>query len=241
MTGEQFHDALTLLPADLIAQADKLRCRKPKVIPWKKYAALAACLAVLLCGAVVSRNMRSVTMTETMSAAAPASAEEAAAEDAAAVDAAPRMEAAKGSPEAAPSNAMADNGVDFTCVETPVNRNSTACYAHGPSAAVLTSPEELEAYCAKWSSGYQLDALTAACQSYDKLWFASNDLLLIPLVSVPAGQSCIVTEMTLQNGACDITIALTGEETEEIANYHILVPIEKGAVSDAGKVTLHFA
>ena len=106
---------------------------------------------------------------------------------------------------------------------------------------VLTSADELEAYCTKWSRGYQLDALTAACQSYDERWFASNDLLLIPLVSVPAGQSCIVTEMTLQNGACDITIALTGEETEEIANYHILVPIEKGAVSDAGKITLHFA
>ena len=233
MTGEQFHDALTLLPTDLIAQTDEIRCRKPKILPWKRYAATAACFALLLWGAAWYHNAQRATMTETMSAAAPALEE-----DAAAVDAAPRTEAAAGSPE---SNAMADSDIQFACVETPVNRNSTACYAHGPSVTVLTSADELEAYCTKWSRGYQLDALTAACQSYDERWFASNDLLLIPLVSVPAGQSCIVTEMTLQNGACDITIALTGEETEEIANYHILVPIEKGAVSDAGKVTLHFA
>lgn len=55
MTAEKFHDALTLLPADLIAEADKMRSRRPKVIQWKRYAAMAACLALMLyCGALLT-------------------------------------------------------------------------------------------------------------------------------------------------------------------------------------------
>lgn len=243
MTSEQFHDVLTLLPADLIAQADELRCRKPKIIPWKRYAALAACLAVLLCAAAVSRNMQSMNITATMSAAAPAAMEDAAPmEDAEARDAAaPRMEAAQGVPETAAPNAMADSGISFTCVETPVNVHTTASFVHGPSATGITSREELDAYLSKWDRLYLLDTLRDACSSYDEDWFAAHDLLLIPLVSVPAGQSCIVTEMTLQDGVCDITIAFTGEETEEITNYHVAVPTEKGAVSDTEQIAVHIS
>lgn len=49
MTAEKFHDALTLLPADLVAEADKKRSGKPKILPWKRYAAMAACFALVLC------------------------------------------------------------------------------------------------------------------------------------------------------------------------------------------------
>lgn len=48
MTAEHIHDALTLLPADLIAETDKKRGAKPRVIPWKKYAAMAACFALIV-------------------------------------------------------------------------------------------------------------------------------------------------------------------------------------------------
>ena len=48
MTAEQFHDALTLLPEDLVARADRIRSRKRTRIPWKSCAAIAACFAVLL-------------------------------------------------------------------------------------------------------------------------------------------------------------------------------------------------
>ena len=57
MTSEQFHDALTLLPEDLIARADEFRSRKPKVIPLKRYAALAASFAVLLTSAVIVHTL----------------------------------------------------------------------------------------------------------------------------------------------------------------------------------------
>lgn len=237
MTGEQFHDVLTLLPADLIAQADELRCRKPKIIPWKRYAALAACLAVLLCAAAVSRNMQPANLTATMSAAAPAEMENAEAMD----TAAPRMEAASGTPETAGSAAMEDNEISFVCVETPYNPHNTACYAHGPSASVMASCEELDAYLSKWDRLYLLDALRDACAGYDTDWFASHDLLLIPLDGVPAGQSCAVTEMTLQDGVCDIAIAFTGELTEETTNYHVAIPTEKGAVADAEQITVHIS
>ncbi len=49
MTPEQIHDALTLLPADLVAETDRKRSRKTKYpIPWHRYAAMAACFALVL-------------------------------------------------------------------------------------------------------------------------------------------------------------------------------------------------
>ena len=57
MTSEKLHDALSLLPADLVAGTDALRTKpkKPQV-HWKRWAAMAACLAVvLLAGTLFSR------------------------------------------------------------------------------------------------------------------------------------------------------------------------------------------
>ena len=49
MTSEKLHDALSLLPADLVAETDALRtqAKKPQV-HWQRWAAMAACLAVVL-------------------------------------------------------------------------------------------------------------------------------------------------------------------------------------------------
>lgn len=49
MTVENLHDAIGLLPSDLIAKVDEARSRKPKRIPFRRYAAMAACLALILC------------------------------------------------------------------------------------------------------------------------------------------------------------------------------------------------
>lgn len=57
MTSEKLHDALNLLPADLVAETDALRTKpkKPQV-HWQRWAAMAACLAVvLLAGTLFSR------------------------------------------------------------------------------------------------------------------------------------------------------------------------------------------
>ncbi len=48
MTADKLHDAIGLLPADLVAETDRKRSGKPKVISWKRYAALAACFVLVL-------------------------------------------------------------------------------------------------------------------------------------------------------------------------------------------------
>ena len=232
MTAEQFHDALTLLPEDLVARADEYRSRKPKSIPWKRYAALAASFAVLLTSVLTVHTLRQKNAPSEMAAAAPHSVMQ----DAGAADEAPRMEAAKGSPETSGSTAMADSAIPFTCVETPANLHTTACYAHGPSPVILTARSELDTYFAKWDGLYLLDALRDACQIYDEGWFASQDLILLPVDDVTG--PCAVTNLTIADSSCQITVALSGEKTDAPTNYHILLPVEKNAVTDPQYITV---
>ena len=233
MTSEQFYDALTLLPEDLVARADAFRSRKPKIIPWKRYAALAASFAVLVTSAVMVHTLRQKNTPSEMAVAAPYSAML----DTGAADAeAPRMEAAMGLPETSGSAAMADSAIPFTCVETPDNLNNTACFAHGPSVTGIVSRDELDAYLSKWDKLYLLDALRNACQIYDEGWFTSHDLLLIPVDGVTG--PCTVTDLTIADDGCEITVALSGEKTEEPTNYHIVLPIEKDAVTDPQNITV---
>ena len=234
MTAEQFHDALTLLPEDLIARADKMRSRKRTRIPWKSCAAIAACFAVLLCSAAFYRHFQQDS-APTALAAAPFAANQEEAADAAE---APRMEAAKGAPAESDSDATADSAIIYPCVETPYGPNAAPIDC---SVSILTSRAELEDYFEKMGEYYQLDALRDACDIYGEDWFTSSDLLLIPVDGVSAGQACVVTEVSCQDGQCSIAITLTGEETGGLTNYSVAVPVEKGAVSDAGHITIHLS
>ena len=50
MTAEKLHDALNLLPSDLLTATDQLRMApRTKIIPWKRLIPMAACLALLIC------------------------------------------------------------------------------------------------------------------------------------------------------------------------------------------------
>ena len=215
MTAEQFHDVLTLLPEDLVARADEYRSREPKVIPLKRYAALAACFAVLLTCAIYVHSLRQKSAVTEMAAAVPFDVME----DAEAVEEAPRMEAA-----AVPSCPM---------VETPDLPN-TAEIDH--SAAIITSRSELEGYFTEMGRYYQLDALRDVCALYDETWFSNSDLLLIPVDSV--SPSCSVTDVTLADGVCEITI--TGEETEVGTNFHLVLPVDKDSVTDTKNITVTY-
>ena len=212
MTSEQFHDALTLLPEDLVAHAEQYRCRKPRVIPLKPYAATAACLAVVLCAAALFRVTQQKSM-ETDKAASFSVMQDAGAAPAES----PRMEAA-----AVPSCPM---------VETPDLPN-TAEIDH--SAAIITSRSELEGYFTEMGRYYQLDALRDVCALYDETWFSNSDLLLIPVDSV--SPSCSVTDVTLADGVCEITI--TGEETEVGTSFHLVLPVGKDSVTDTKNITV---
>lgn len=75
MTADKLHDALTLLPSDLIAEADAVRRGKPKITPLRRYAAMAASLALILfCGAILSGRLLP-SYNESAAMAAPESAE----------------------------------------------------------------------------------------------------------------------------------------------------------------------
>ena len=56
MTVDTLHDALTLLPADLVAQTDERRCRKSRRVHWQRWAAMAACLVLILGGSLLFRS-----------------------------------------------------------------------------------------------------------------------------------------------------------------------------------------
>lgn len=47
MTAEKLHDAITLLPADLIAQVDLKRSASRPPLRWQRYAAMAACFGLI--------------------------------------------------------------------------------------------------------------------------------------------------------------------------------------------------
>lgn len=216
MNAEQFHDALTLLPEDLVANADAFRSRKPRITPLKRYAAMAACFAALLTSVIYVHSLRQESAPTEMAVAAPYSVMQ----DAGAAPAeAPRMEAA-----AVPSCPM---------VETPDLPN-TAEIDH--SAAIITSRSELEGYFTEMGKYYQLDALRDVCALYDETWFSNSDLLLIPVDSV--SPSCSVTDVTLADGVCEITI--TREETEAGTSFHIVLPVDKGSVTDTKSITVTY-
>ena len=175
---------------------------------------MAACFAALLTSVIYVHSLRQESAPTEMAVAAPYSVMQNAG---AAPAEAPRMEAA-----AVPSCPM---------VETPDLPN-TAEIDH--SAAIITSRSELEGYFTEMGRYYQLDALRDVCALYDETWFSNSDLLLIPVDSV--SPSCSVTDVTLADGVCEITI--TGEETEAGTNFHLVLPVDKDSVTDTKNITV---
>ena len=93
MTAEQLHDAIGLLPADLLEKTDKLR-QSPgkKKLPVSRYLSAAACAVVVLGGALLFRAVGQQKQSVTFSAA-PAM-EEALMDEAPSAEQAPKLQAA---------------------------------------------------------------------------------------------------------------------------------------------------
>ena len=131
MTSEKLHDALNLLPADLIAGTDALRTKpkKPQV-HWQRWAAMAACLAVvLLAGTMFSRLFGHMGSSKTAAAVdkAPMSIAEAADRK----NAAPNFDAIE---EAAP----ADGGHTHAPADEPETTGGTEDGYCGNTSATVT-------------------------------------------------------------------------------------------------------
>ena len=74
MTAEKLHDALNLLPSDLITATDQLRTApRAKIIPWKRLLPLAACFVLLMgIGLLIRHEMLGHIMVKQAAPEAPA-------------------------------------------------------------------------------------------------------------------------------------------------------------------------
>ena len=244
MTAEQLHDAIGLLPADLVAEADALRQSRPlRRSYWKRYAAIAACFALVLgCALTVRLGMTGkMSRSEAVMEAAPAEIPALQAPEAPAATAAgtardtdngQSMDSADAT--ALLETAAASKTPEILCIPTPANLSGTKCYAYGPKITLVSSREALEAYRTKWEGAYLLDELTAACESFDDAWFGARDLVLIPVDAV----SVAVTEILSQEGSLEVHLAVTHSDSD--TSWLILVEPEKGTVSRAEDVRLVF-
>lgn len=265
MTAEKLHDAIGLLPADLVAEADARRTQKSRVIPWKRYAAMAACLAVILWGGLLfgSKLLPGFDGASKMAAceAAPAAAEDTMVAGMAesydegygsastnqadspeiAFDngaQAPQSEAANSRDESLAEEA--EKGFGIWYVNTPDNLYSTQCYVSGPGITLVSSRAELDAYCKENQGQYLLEDFIRTCETYDEIWFETHDLLLIALDAiVPVDGSPTVTEITPVAEGWEVRVSLSPEEdTSAYTNWHILLEAEKGQISSAEAVSL---
>ncbi|MGM9548393.1 MAG: hypothetical protein ACI3V5_00900 [Faecousia sp.] len=141
MTAEKLHDALNLLPGDLIAETDALRSRPVKQkIHWSRLSALAACLAVMLFTGVLFRismfraGSSKDTVTE-MAMQAPTAAETFAVEEDA-----PESPAEERSQDSLSKGAGPDTG-----------------HAHTPAAETGTAEDAQNGYCGNTSATVYID------------------------------------------------------------------------------------
>lgn len=257
MTAEKLHDALNLLPGDLIAATDKLRTQpRKKVLHLRQWVSLAACLAVMIYGGwlISSGFDKSASTDAAMQMEGAVETYAAAAEDAAPAEGSAETRATvSGDSKDAPAEAEAKEeglcelpiAADAAAqsVETPQNQDSTACYLSTPRIRVLRSRTELEDYFTYYAYRYDFTVLEARCTAYDDGWFESHDLLLIALHAVPVDQTCEVTSITEENGTWYVCIADYRNHiaTADICtDWHLLIETEKDQIPSNDSIQLIF-
>lgn len=141
MTAEKFHDALTLLPADLIAEADQKRSGKPRRIHWKGFTAMAACFALVLWGSLGLFQLREHT-------------------EAAAAEAAVLQDSRGAARNAAPTEALAGSVEEEAAPEeqTPTAAGNGLCALPKAPARKENAAEETHAGIASHSGTFSTDA-----------------------------------------------------------------------------------
>ncbi|HBK26687.1 MAG TPA: hypothetical protein DDY90_08265 [Clostridiales bacterium] len=161
MTSEKLHDALNLLPADLVAATDALRTKpKKRQVHWQRWAAMAACLAVmLLAGTMFSYFFGHMGSSKTSAAVdkAPMSIAEAAGQK----NAAPDLGSAE---EAAP----ADGGHTHAPAGEPEVTGGTEKGYSGSTSVTVTLDKGVHTI-----SGSDADTLTDILEHLD---YSSDDI-----------------------------------------------------------------
>lgn len=246
MTPEQIHDALNLLPSDLITAADKVRCNPRKApIRFHGWIATAACAAlVLMIGSFAAQNFLPdmAKSTESIAEAPAAEAPNAAApmdiptemqQEAADIDT--RVLTPTGEPEAKMEEAPADEalgeaenslsldaGIDLDKIQyiaTPVLPAINT--AGDPRTSLVTSAGALYDYYVEYCEIYYLDDFFADTVSYNRAWFSENDLLILRIGAQHPEFHYDVTAFARQPdtepAAWQITLARNPEEPTDIA------------------------
>lgn len=235
MTTAQLHDAIGLLPVDLIAETDCLRCRKQQRLHWQRYAAMAAAAVLVICGGVISWRLLPGSKT----AAAPEVAQFAAASATVADEALPGAQA----PMA--DAAGADNGSPnlATAASLAVHYAATPALTEAAQTqpiyvALMTSLEDWQTYRQQQEGSYDLTQLDTVMDSRDETYFEYQDLVLIRLdASASAGPA--VQNMVWEEGSLEIYLNNTAtEEDADQTCWHIALDVEKGALADADQIQL---
>jgi hypothetical protein len=207
---EQLHDAIGMLPADLIAPVDALRCAPQKRKPlWPRYAAAAACLAVLLWGSVavldrMGLSTNSAVQMESMldssavsglgqqkAEAVPTEARNPAGIPSSTVcDCAPPAAVEEGAPkEPAGDDYPMEPGGDPVVPDT-FYVGGSAGYSPAPGhkegmeypySTVIRSREALDTWYAEHRDYYDIDSFEAGYAHLDADYFRNHDLLLVML------------------------------------------------------------
>lgn len=260
MTVENLHDAIGQLPSDLIVKVDEKRCRKPKVIPFSRYAAIAACLALILGSSIFLTRTASGGAKETAAEAPAAIMQAPKAMNGAGADAAfPEEEAAPKEQDAFSPDAPAEDrsagtetyaageispeGVteevwegypEFPAedVQYAETRNiGTACGTSDPVIRVLRSPAELEAQ--RQEFGYcDLEAFDVCAERYTGEWFETHDLLVVLVKELPKDGTFSLASVTESNGSWCIRFYSGGPYAGETIDRFVLAALEKGQIPE---------
>lgn len=219
MTGEEFHDALTLLPEDLIAEADAIRCRKPRRIRYQPYVSLAACFAVFLAAGFVFRFYQE-NSSRSQAEQSPVL-----------MSPAPEAEVGSGDMEFWDSAAPDAQPV---CIRLP-RLSGTTDASVSQTVTVLDCREELDAKLEEIGSLYQTDTLTQACAGYDDAWFAGQSVLFVFAQEISG--SCTFSDIQWTEDGCTVSLAVHPDTGEQAGDACILIPVQKGSI-DPDKVTV---
>ena len=185
MTAEQLHDAIGLLPADLLAETDRARQAPPpgKTVLWKPVLAMAACLTLVLAGWFWWFQPKGSAGGTADTASLQAAPGAGAAENGAAEEA----EMAQAAEEAAPFRSQSA-ATDGTSLPETISTPRLEGKPGDPAAALLTCPADWTDYRTQMGEQFDLTELAGRMESLGDSWLEDQDLVLIRVENYFEGQ-----------------------------------------------------
>lgn len=235
MTTAQLHDAIGLLPVDLIAETDELRCRKQPRLHWQRYAAMAAAAVLVICGGVLSWRLLPGSRTAAAPEAAQFAADSASMADEALPGAQAPMADGAGADNGSPNLATAST-LSVQYAATPAL--TEAAQAQPAFVSLITSVEDWQTYRQQQEGSYDLTQLDTVMDSRDEGYFESQDVVLV-CVDASASHGPAVQDMVWDEGSLEIRLdSMSAEEDAGLTCWHIVLDVEKGALTDADQIQL---